>query len=137
LESNSTNILLAESYSWSRIVRIDSEVRERCGKSKLSLCELAHMEDSSFFREQAERCRRQAENADPMLQITLQTLAVDCIAYADELDDPDDYWFANRAQTETETTSPTKPRWSVIQKILVGILVIMTPGIFVLAALML
>jgi hypothetical protein len=86
------------------------------GKSKLSLCELAHMEDSSFFREQAERCRRQAENADPMLQITLQTLAVDCIAYADELDYPDDYWFANR--TETETTSPTKPRWSVIQKIL-------------------
>ena len=106
------------------------------GKSKLSLCELAHMEDSSFFRDQAERCRRQAENAAPMLQITLETLAVDCIAYADELDYPDDYWFANRAQTETETTSPTKPRWSAIQKILVGILVIMTPGIFVLAALM-
>jgi hypothetical protein len=95
------------------------------------------MEDSSFFRDQAERCRRQAESADPMLQITLETLAVDCIAYADELDYPDDYWFANKAQTETETTSPTKPRWSVIQKILVGILVIMTPGIFVLAALML
>ena len=70
-----------------------------------------------------------------MLQITLETLAVDCIAYADELDYPDDYWFANRI--ETETTSPTKPRWSVIQKILVGILAVMTPGIFVLAALML
>jgi hypothetical protein len=84
------------------------------GKSKLSLCELAHMEDSS-----------------------LETLAVDCIAYADGLDHPDDYWFANRTQTETETTSPTKPRWSAIQKILIGVLVIMTPGIFVLAALML
>ena len=95
------------------------------------------MEDSSFFRVQAERCRRQAENADPMLQITLETLAVDCIAYADELDYPDDYWFANRAQTETETMPPTKPTWSAIQKILIGILVIMTPGIFVLAALML
>ena len=93
------------------------------------------MEDSSFFRDQAERCRRQAENADPMLQITLQTLAVDCIAYADELDDPDDYWFANRAQTDTESASPTEPRWSAMQKI-VGILIITTPGIFVLAALM-
>jgi hypothetical protein len=107
------------------------------GKSKLSLCELAQMEDSSFFRDQAERCRRQAENVNPMLQIILETLAVDCIAYADELDHPDDYWFANRTQTETETTSPTKPRWSAIQKILIGVLVIMTPGIFVLAALML
>jgi hypothetical protein len=95
------------------------------------------MEDSSFFRYQAEQCRRQAENADPMLQITLETLAVDCVAYADELDYPDDYWFANRAQIETETTSLTKPRWSAIQKILIGILVIMTPGLFVLAALML
>jgi hypothetical protein len=93
------------------------------------------MEDSSFFRDQAERCRRQGENADPMLQITLETLAIDCVAYADELDYPGDYWFANRAQTETE--SPTKPRWSAIQKVLVGILVIMAPGIFVLAALML
>jgi hypothetical protein len=95
------------------------------------------MEYSSFFRDQAARCRRQAENANPMLQIILETLAVDCIAYADELDHPDDYWFANRTQTETETTSPTKPRWSAIQKILIGVLVIMTPGIFVLAALML
>ena len=107
------------------------------GKSKLSVCELAHMEDSSFFRNQAEQCRRQAEIADPMLQITLETLAVDCIAYADELDYPNDYWFANRPQTETETTSPTKPRWSAIQKIFIGILAIMTPGIIVLAALML
>jgi hypothetical protein len=99
--------------------------------AKLSLCELAHMEDSSFFRDQAKRCRRQAENADPMLQITLETLAVDCIAYADQLDYPDEYWFADRAQTETET------RWSAIQKMLVVILVIMAPGLFVLAALML
>jgi hypothetical protein len=28
--TRSTNILLAESYSWSRIVPIDSEVLERC-----------------------------------------------------------------------------------------------------------
>ena len=62
------------------------------------------MEDSSFFRDQAERCRRQAESADPMLQITLETLAFDCTAYADELDYPDDYWFANKTQTETEPT---------------------------------
>jgi hypothetical protein len=75
------------------------------GKTKLSLCELAHMEDSSFFREQAEMCRRQArDSADPMLQITLETLAFDCIAYADELDYPDDCWFANKTQTETEPT---------------------------------
>jgi hypothetical protein len=120
-------------------MRIDSEARGRLynGKSKLSLCELAHMENSSFFRDQAEVCRRQAVSADPMLQITLETLAIDCTAYADELDYPDDYWFANRAQTDTESTSPTEPTWSAIQKILVGILVIMTPGIFVLAALML
>ena len=51
-----------------------------------------------------------------MLQIIWETLAVDCIAYADGLDHPDDYWFANRTQTETETTSPTKPRWSAITK---------------------
>jgi hypothetical protein len=95
------------------------------------------MEDSAFFRAQAERCRHQAENADPMLQITLETLAVDCIAYANELEYPDNHWFANKAQTETETTLPTKPKWSAIQKILVGILVIMAPGVFVLAALML
>ena len=63
------------------------------------------MEDSSFFREQAEMCRRQArDSADPMLQITLETLAFDCTAYADELDYPDDYWFANKTQTETEPT---------------------------------
>jgi hypothetical protein len=84
------------------------------------------MEDSSFFRDQAELCRRQAVGADPMLQITLETLAIDCIAYADELDHPDDYWFANSAQSDTESTSPTEPTWSMIQKILVGILVIMT-----------
>jgi hypothetical protein len=95
------------------------------------------MEDSSFFRDQAERCRREAENADPMLQITLEALAVECIAFANELEYPDDYWFANKAQTKIETTSPTKPRLSTIQKILVGMLVIMTPGMFVLAALML
>jgi len=89
------------------------------------------MEDSSFFRDQGEQCRRQAENADPMLQITLETLAIDCIAYADQLDYPDEYWFANRALTETET------RWSAIQKILVLMMVIMAPGIYVLAALML
>jgi hypothetical protein len=105
------------------------------GKSKLSLCELAHMEDSSFFRDQAKRCRHQAVGADLMLQITLETLAIDCIAYADELDYADDYWFANRAQTDTESASPTEPRWSAMQKI-VGILIITTPGIFVLAALM-
>jgi hypothetical protein len=114
-------------------MRIDSEVRG----ANLSLCELAHMEDSSFFRDQAELCRRQAVGAGPMLQITLETLAIDCIAYADELDHPDDYWFANSAQTDTESTSPTEPTWSTIQKILVGILVIMTPGMFLLAALML
>ena len=63
------------------------------------------MEDSSFFREQAEMCRRQArDSADPMLQITLETLAFDCTAYADELDYPDDCWFANKTQTETEPT---------------------------------
>jgi len=66
-----------------------------------------------------------------MLQITLETLAIDCIAYADQLDYPDEYWFANRALTETET------RWSAIQKILVLMMVIMAPGIYVLAALML
>jgi hypothetical protein len=103
------------------------------GKSKPSPCELAHMEDSSFFRDQAKRCRHQAVGADLMLQITLETLAIDCIAYADELDYSDDYWFANRAQKDTEST---EPRWSAMQKILVGILAIMTPGIFVLAALM-
>jgi hypothetical protein len=103
--------------------------------AKLSHCELTHMEDSSFFRAQAERCRHQAENADPMLQITLETLAVDCIAYANELEYPDNCWFANKAQTETETTLPTKPKWSARQKILIGILVIMAPGVFVLAAL--
>ena len=74
------------------------------------------MEDSSFFRDQAELCRRQAVGADPMLQITSETLAIDCTAYADELDYPDDYWFANGAQTDTE------PTWSAIQKILVGII---------------
>ena len=89
------------------------------------------MEDSSFFRDQAELCRRQAVGADPMLQITLETLAIDCTAYADELDYPDDYWFANGAQTDTE------PTWSAIQKILVLMMVIMAPGIYVLAALML
>ena len=52
------------------------------GKSKLSPCELAHMEDFLFFKDQAERCRHQAVGADPMLQITLETLAIDCIAYA-------------------------------------------------------
>jgi hypothetical protein len=93
------------------------------------------MEDSSFFRDQAERCRRQAENAAPMLQITLETLAVDCIAFAVELDHPDDYWFSNRA--EMETTPLTKPRLSAIRMMLVGLLVIMTPGLFVLAVLML
>jgi hypothetical protein len=67
----------------------------------------------------------------------LETLAVDCIANANELEDPDNHWFANKAQTEIETTLPTKPKWSAIQKILVGILVIMAPGVFVLAALML
>ena len=72
-----------------------------------------------------------------MLQIILETLAVDCIAYADELDRPGDYWFANRTQTATETASLTKPTWSAIQKILIGVLVIATLGIFVLAALML
>jgi hypothetical protein len=82
------------------------------------------MEDSSFFRDQAERCRRLAEHADPMLQITLETLALDCMAYAAELDNPDDYWFANRAQTETGL--PTKPRWSAM---------VMAPGMYVLAAL--
>ena len=90
------------------------------------------MGESSFLREQAERCRRLArDSADPMLQITLETLAIDCIAYADQLDYPDEYWFANRALTETET------RWSAIQKILVLMMVIMAPGIYVLAALML
>jgi hypothetical protein len=117
-------------------MRIDSEVRGRCvhGKTKLSLCELAHMEDSSFFREQAERCRRLArDSADPILEITLGTLADDCTAYAGELEDqgiaanyPDDDWFAIKAQTEME------PTWSAIRTILFGMLVT-TPGIFALA----
>ncbi len=88
-------------------MRIDSKARGALYKAKrsLSLCELAHMEDSSFFREQAEMCRRQArDSADPMLQITLETLAFDCTAYADELDCPDDYWFTNKTQRETEPT---------------------------------
>jgi hypothetical protein len=88
-------------------VRIDSKSAGGVvpGKTKLSLWELAHMEDSSFFREQAEQCHRQArDSADPMLQITLEILAFDCTAYADELDYPDDYWFANKTQTETEPT---------------------------------
>jgi hypothetical protein len=119
-------------------VGVDSEVRERCIRQVEAIALRAgHMEDSSFFRDQADRCRREAENADPMLQITLEALAVECIAFANELEYPDDYWFANKAQTKIETTSPTKPRLSTIQKILVGMLVIMTPGMFVLAALML
>ena len=92
------------------------------------------MEDSSFFREQAERCRRQARDcADPTLLITLGTLADDCTAYADELEDqeiaanyPDDDWFAIKSQTEME------PTWSAIRTILFGMLVT-TPGIFALA----
>jgi hypothetical protein len=136
LAAHRTNILLAESYSWQDYAhRFGSAGALYNGKSKLSPCELAHMEDSSFFRDQAKRCRHQAVGADPMLQITLETLAIDCIAYADELDYTDDYWFANRSQTDTESASSTEPRWSAMQKI-VGILVITTPGIFVLAALM-
>jgi hypothetical protein len=80
------------------------------------------MEDSSFFREQADRCRQRAENADPLLQLTLETLAVECSAYADELDCPDDYWFADRAQIQTEKRSPLKPYLSAIQKMFAGLL---------------
>ena len=88
------------------------------------------MEDASFFREQAERCRRLArDSADPMQQITLETLALDCAAYAAELDNPAGYWFTVGAQTEPE---PTAPASSAIQKTLVGMLVL-TPGILLLA----
>jgi O6-methylguanine-DNA--protein-cysteine methyltransferase len=89
------------------------------------------MEDSSFFREQAERCRRQAsDSADPMLQITFGTLADDCTAYADELEDqeldanyPDEAWIPIKPQTET---------WSAIRTILFGML-LTTPGTFAVA----
>ena|ERR1700682_2543361 len=100
---------------------------------KLVASKLAHMEDSSFFREQAERCRRQArESTDPVLHITLETLADDCTTYADELEDeeiatnPDQDWFVIKTQTGTE------PTWSAIQTILFGVL-LTTPGMVALA----
>jgi hypothetical protein len=103
-------------------------------KTKLSLCELAHMEDFSFFREQAERCRRQArDSTDPMLQTALGKLADDCTAYAIELEDeeiaanyPDEGWIPIKTQTETE------PTWSAIRTILFGML-LTTPGMVALA----
>ena len=82
------------------------------------------MENSSFFREQADRCRQRAEDADPMLQITLETLAIECTAYAEELDAPDDYWFADKAQIASANKQPMSPS-SVTRKILARISLVM------------
>jgi hypothetical protein len=75
------------------------------------------MEDSSFFRDQAKRCRHQAVGADLTLQITLETFAIDCIAYADELDYKDDYWFANRHRVGVtdgaEVVGDAKDCWNI------------------------
>jgi hypothetical protein len=65
-------------------------------------------EASSFFREQAERCRRQArDSADAILQITFGTLADDCTAYADELEDQE---LATNYPDEGWVPSNRKPR---------------------------
>jgi hypothetical protein len=44
--------------------------------------------DQSYFREQAERCRRLArDSTDPVLQVSLRGLADDYQMKADELED--------------------------------------------------
>jgi hypothetical protein len=84
------------------------------------------MENSSFFREQAEKCLRRARNSpDPILQRALRTLSDDCSAFADELEDQeiassysDDNWPVSMTQKTPERT------WSAIQ--LAGFAMVLT-----------
>jgi hypothetical protein len=84
------------------------------------------MENSSFFREQAEKCLRRARNSpDPVLQKTLRTLSDDCTAFANELEDQeiassysDDNWPVSKTKKTPERT------WSAIQ--LAGFAIVLT-----------
>jgi hypothetical protein len=80
------------------------------------------MEDCSFFRKQAEECRRRAsKSSDPVLQKILQSLSDDCVNYANEIDSSlaDGYWFGVKIQETSERT------WSAKQMLSFSLLLMM------------